>query len=230
MKKIFQYQLYHLLLALVFIIAVAWVFTQDSDISLGRYYGVNSAIWFWIGIVIPIFHQLYVTITWRLELYKQSLTRLFGERRAFVLYAIGFAILFSSRFLVVIVLSLSNAHTLAIEPMFAYVMAGLITPFVVYLFYSVKKYFTIERAFGIDHFDKNYNVPYVKGGIFKYTDNAMYIVGLLILFIPGLVLLSKAALIVALFNYLYIWVHFYCTEEPDMKEIYGNTPKDINGI
>jgi len=64
----------------------------------------------------------------------------------------------------------------------------------------------------------------VKEGIFRYTDNGMYIYSILILYLPGLLLLSKTALIVALFNHVYIWVHYYCTERPDMKVIYGKTP------
>jgi len=88
----------------------------------------------------------------------------------------------------------------------------------------VKRYFTFERAYGIDHFDKNYNVPYVKQGIFRFTNNGMYVFGLLILYIPALLLFSKVALVVALFNHLYIWVHYYATEKPDMKQIYGSTP------
>jgi len=29
------------------------------------------------------------------------------------------------------------------------------------------------------------------------------------------------ALLLAGFNHLYIWVHYYCTEKPDMERIYG---------
>ncbi|OQY41235.1 MAG: hypothetical protein B6227_05875 [Fusobacteriia bacterium 4572_74] len=90
-----------------------------------------------------------------------------------------------------------------------------------FLIYSVKKHFMFERAFGIDHFDKGYSVPYVKNGIFKYTNNGMYVFGLVILYLPGLLLLSKAAILVAFFNHLYIWVHYYTTELPDMKYIYN---------
>ena len=50
----------------------------------------------------------------------------------------------------------------------------------------------------------------------------MYIYGFLILYIPGLLLLSKAALLVAIFNHIFIWAHYYFTERPDMKKIYGN--------
>ena len=112
------------------------------------------------------------------------------------------------------------------NPVLAYLMAAIITPFVIYLFYSVKKYFSFERAFGIDHFDKNYNEPYVKRGIFRYTSNGMYIYGLMVLYLPGLLLLSKAALMVASFNHIYIWVHYYCTERPDMNFIYGKTTEN----
>ena len=139
-------------------------------------------------------------------------------------YAIGFSLLFGSRLIAIIILAYSNKGTLHINPIFSYVLDLLITPLVIYLFYSVKKYFTIERAYGIDHFDKHYSVPYVKQGIFKYTDNGMYVFGLMILYLPGLLLLSEAAILAAAFNHVYIWVHYYFTERPDMLKIYGNRP------
>ena len=225
LKKIFQYQLSHLLLALLFLMATAWVITQDTDLLRGGVFEQPTGVWFWLAIATPVLHQVYVAIIWRLELYKQTFTSIWGLKKAFLLYAVGFAVLFVGRLIVIIILAYSNANTLSVEPYLAYILAAVMTPLVLYLFYSVKKYFTVERAFGIDHFDKSYDVPYVKGGIFKYTNNGMYIVGLLILFIPGLLLLSKAALVAGLFNYLYIWVHYFCVEKPDMMEIYGQTPK-----
>ncbi len=51
----------------------------------------------------------------------------------------------------------------------------------------------------------------------------MYIYGFLILWIPGILLQSKAAPFIALFNHLYIWVHYYFTELPDIKMIYKGT-------
>ncbi|MDQ6978294.1 MAG: methyltransferase, partial [Ghiorsea sp.] len=136
-------------------------------------------------------------------------------------YTIGFSMLFASRLISIILLAMSTQHSWDISPTTAYTAAAIITPFVLYLFYSVKTYFTIERAYGIDHFDPHYNEPYVKQGIFKYTDNGMYIFGLMILYLPSLLLFSKAALLAAIFNHVYIWVHFYCTEKPDMIKIYG---------
>jgi hypothetical protein len=169
-------------------------------------------------------HQVYVWLIWRFELYQRTFTKRYGLKRSFTIYAAGFSILFVSRLIAIIILAYSNRSTLHIIPVFTYALAALITPLVIYLFYSVKKYFTIERAYGIDHFDKNYCEPYVKKGIFKYTDNGMYVFGLMILYLPGLLLLSDAAIVAALFNHAYIWLHYYFTERPDMLEIYGEAP------
>jgi hypothetical protein len=61
----------------------------------------------------------------------------------------------------------------------------------------------------------------VKEGIFRYSSNAMYVYGFLILWIPGFWWRSQAALLAALFNHAYIWVHYSCTELPDIRLIYG---------
>ena len=63
--------------------------------------------------------------------------------------------------------------------------------------------------------------PFVDEGIFRYTRNGMYTFGFFSLWIPGLLLQSKAALCMALFSHLYIWVHYYCTELPDLRTING---------
>jgi hypothetical protein len=49
----------------------------------------------------------------------------------------------------------------------------------------------------------------------------MYVFGLLLLWVPGLVAQSSAALGVALFSHAYIWAHYLFTERPDMQQIYG---------
>lgn len=223
MKKIFRYQFWHLVSVIVLITITQRFISNNYDIINGTLWGVNTQKWFWIAITIPIFHQIYVWLIWRLELYQNIFSSRYGVKRAFRMYTIGFSILFISRLISIILLAISNQNSLSVNPNIVYLLAAAITPFVIYLFYSVKKYFTIERAYGIDHFDKNYNEPYEKRGIFRFTDNGMYVFGLMILYLPGLLLLSKAALVVALFNHIYIWVHYFCTERPDMEEIYGKT-------
>lgn len=224
MKELFRYQIWHLLAVTIMLVLLYIFVTQDNEQLLGALWGISTQVWFWLAVAAPIVHQLYVWIVWRLELYKNSFTSRLGLQKAFNIYRVGFSILFVSRLIFITILALSSRNSLAIDPLFSYLVAATITPAVIYLFYSVKVYFTIDRAFGIDHFDKEYNEPYVKGGIFRYTDNGMYIFGLMILYLPGLLLFSKAAMVVALFNHLYIWVHYYCTERPDMQVIYGKTP------
>jgi hypothetical protein len=46
------------------------------------------------------------------------------------------------------------------------------------------------------------------------------------LWVIGFAFLSKAVLLAAAFNHLYIWVHFYFTELPDIRHIYGGQPKE----
>lgn len=224
MKNIFRYQLWHLIFLLILVSSLNLISSNNQALLHGVLWGVSTKTWFWIAIAVPIVHQVYVWLIWRLELYKRLFSSLYGMQKAFKVYAIGFSILFVSRLIFIIILALSNQNTLEVNPYYSYFIAILITPIIIYLFYSVKKYFTLERAFGIDHFDINYNKPFEKKGIFRFTNNGMYIYGLMVLYLPGLILLSKAALLVGLFNHVYIWVHYYCTELPDMQQIYKKTP------
>jgi len=228
MKKIFSYQIWHLSSVIILIIITQLFITNNNSLMNGTLWGISTKIWFWIAIAIPILHQIYVWLIWRLELYQNTFSSRYGVKLSFKLYTIGFSILFVSRLIFIVILALSNQNSLLINPSLVYLLVAIISPIVIYLFYSVKKYFTIERAYGIDHFDKNYNEPFEKRGIFRFTDNGMYIFGLMILYLPGLLLFSSAALTVALFNHIYIWIHYFCTERPDMKVIYGGTNKNYN--
>jgi len=223
-RKIFKYQIWHLIFLITIIFAINIYLNNSTEMLSGSLWGITTKTWFWLAIAIPIIHQVYVWGVWRLELYQGTFTKRYGLNLSFKIYTIGFSLLFVSRLISIIILAYSSKDTLNINPIISYALAALITPPVIFLFYSVKKYFTIERAYGIDHFDKHYNEPYVRKGIFKYTDNGMYVFGLMILYLPGLLLLSKAAILAALFNHVYIWVHYYFTERPDMQEIYGDTP------
>ncbi len=221
---VFEKQGWHLLglaVLLAGIVAVA-----SESLLTGRFLGIPTRSWFIFSLAVPICHQVYVWLIWRTELHRNSISRRFGAR-GFGYYAIGFSLLFAFRLISIILLAAANRGTLALPPAIALPVAGVFLGLAAYLFYSVQKYFGFERAYGIDHFDEDYRgKPFVKKGIFRFTDNGMYVFGFLILWVPGLLLLSKAALVVALFNHLYIWVHYYCTELPDIRRIYG---KPANG-
>ena len=196
----------------------------DKTVLDGEFLNIRTKSWLIISVLSPIIHQIYVVICWRTELYYKGLSKAFGSiDNAFLGYKIGFAVLILSRLISIIILAFSNKETLDdVNSNIINATLLIITLPAIYLFYSVRKYFGIDRAFGLDHFvpDEIKKIPFVKKGIFKYTSNGMYIYGFLILWIPGLILMSKAALLIALFNHLYIWVHYYFTELPDIKTIY----------
>lgn len=193
----------------------------DTDIVAGELFGISTFNWYYIAIASPIIHQLFVLICWRLELYHQSISKTIGKS-AFSIYKVGFAILILSRPITITLLALSNAETFNFDSFSTYTFSLLLFIPSAYLFYSVKRYFGINRAFGEDHFkiEKYRNQSLIKKGIFKYTSNGMYVYGFLILYVPGILLHSKAAILIAIFNHLYIWVHYYFTEQPDMNTIY----------
>lgn len=93
--------------------------------------------------------------------------------------------------------------------------------------HSVKKYFGFARALGGDHFFERYRtMPMVREGAFKYSSNAMYTFVFIGFWGIALLCRSRAALAVAMFQHAYIWVHWYCTEQPDGVVLYGRSPDE----
>lgn len=149
-----------------------------------------------------------------------AITRVFPEK-GFALFRVGFAVLGLAR-LAVVPLAVANRGTLDLPAIVQWGVSGVFALLSGYLFYSVARYFSFARAMGADHFDPAAREwPHVREGIFRYTANAMYNFGFLALWIPGLGMESAAALLAAAFHHAYIWVHFRCTEKPDMERIYG---------
>jgi len=219
----FEKQGWHFFVLVLLLIGVAFI--AQGDVLSGQLWGISTQAWLWIAIAVPVIHQIFVWLFWRLELHHGLLTKWFGES-GFSVYKVGFTILFAARPISVLLLGISNYNTLTCPPALMYAAGVLLLIPGIYTMYSVAHYFGLDRAYGIDHFDPAYrDKPFVKQGMFKYTDNAMYKFGFLILWSIALFTLSKAALLAAVFNHLYIWVHFYFTELPDIHHIYGRPAK-----
>ncbi len=219
-QAIFHRQWIHLL-GLTLLLPSLALAARWEPVRTGAFLGLDSHAWFWLAAVIPAAHQTYVWLCWRLELYGKRLSQWLGQR-AFSLFALGFAVLGLSRVAVVVILAVANRDTMPMPEWLGQGLALLALLPALYLFYSVKRYFGFRRALGADHFDPSYrSLPLVKEGIFRYTSNGMYVYGFLILWVPALWFTSAAALAIALFNHLYIWVHYFATEHPDMEEIYS---------
>lgn len=221
----FEKQTQHYLLLIVLLLGV--YFLAAGDVLAGQLWGLSTQTWLWVAVAVPVLHQVIVALLWRAELYHRKMTEWFGDR-AFSVFKGIFTLLFIGRPVSLILLGISNRGTLTLPPLLAYAIAVLLLLPFAYTMYSVFHYFGIDRAYGEDHFKPvaYQNKSFVKQGMFKYADNAMYKFGFLVLWAIGLVFLSKAALLAAAFSHLYIWVHFYFTELPDIKYIYGTQSKE----
>ncbi len=221
MNDITEKQGWHFL-AVMALTGLCFIILQsDAGFSAGRLWGVESSTWFWLAVFVAIFHQLFVWAAWRLQLSTKWVTNTFPQS-GFAAYLVIFFILIFTRLLFMIFTAISNRGTITIQDGIKWPLVVLFTILVIWLFYSVIRYFGFKRAAGADHFFAEYRkLPLVKEGIFKYTDNGMYIFGFLIFWLIAIFFESKAALLLAGFNHIYIWVHYYCTELPDMKRIYG---------
>jgi protein-S-isoprenylcysteine O-methyltransferase Ste14 len=219
-KKILEKQPLHLLY-LILLLAGLFLLSQLNGFRKGELWGVETITWFYLLVGITVIHQVFVWFCWRTELYGGWLTRWFGHR-AFAVYAFLFLLFIISRPIFITFLAIANRDTISIDYTLSVILVILLAAPPIYLMYSIGRYFGFKRAFGIDHFDNAYRgKPLVKKGIFRYTSNGMYVFGLLILWIPGVLFSSLTALAAALFSHIYIWVHYFCTEKPDMNFIYG---------
>jgi hypothetical protein len=146
-----------------------------------------------------------------------ELSKLFGKADM-VIWAVMFLPLLLARPLLVIGLAMTDRGSLPLQRWIEILLGiALLFP-TLSTFWSVAKYFGLARALGGDHFRQKYReMPMVREGAFRWSSNAMYSFAFLGLWAIALLLGSQAALSLALFQHAYIWVHFWCTENPDIE-------------
>lgn len=216
----FKGQTAHLLLLIVLLVAACRLVDVDR-LAERRLFAVGSHIWFLIALSIPIVHQVYVWLAWRSELCFGSLTRRFGSH-AFRIYRTVFMALLLSRPLSILLLATADHDSIELSYLVRVPICLMLVLPAGYTLYCVIRYFGLSRAAGIDHFDDRYrSKPLVRKGIFKYTSHSMYTFGFLILWAIAVAGASWAAGVASAFSHAYIWVHYFCTERPDMRSIYG---------
>lgn len=211
-------QLAHALI-LAGLLAGAWA--AAGAMGDGTWLGISGTTWFAAAIAVPIVQQVAVALLWRAQLCFSLLTRIFGDR-GFVVWGVVFLPLLVARPLLVVAVGLADPGPLPVPVGGTSVVGALMLVPAVWAMHSVKTYFGFARALGGDHFFERYRaMPMVREGAFGYSSNAMY--SFVFVGLWGLALLthSRAALAVALFQHAYIWVHWYCTEQPDGVVLYG---------
>lgn len=173
---------------------------------------------FWIAVAFPVAHQVFVWLAWRLELRSSATSKMMGFRG----YITIFFLLFGGRFVSLSALAWLDRGSLGLQIFPQTILTVLLGLVGIYAAYSVKRYFGFARAAGADHFDPRYReMAFVRQGIFRFTNNGMYLYAFLLFWVIAVGLNSSAALAVAAFSHAYIWVHFYATEKPDMNFLYA---------
>ena len=216
LRFFFRHQIWHLGgTILLFYIGVQMV---DLEVNTNAFLGISALNWFMIAMSVPLIHQAYVWICWRSELCWQSISNTIGFKG----YIIIFFTLIISR-LSAIILCFVDYGSLYKPGLLAWILSIILFIPGVYTMYSVKKYFGFLRAAGADHFDPKYkDMPFEKRGIFKWSPNAMYVFAIGIPFAFAVATGSQSMFVVAIYTYISIWLHYFCTEKEDFKVIYGN--------
>ena len=186
-----------------------------------QFIGNPSPVLFWIAIAFPIMHQMFVWIIWRFKLQP-----LFAAAAlSFPVYLTIFFGLFAGRIVSLLALAWADRGSLQIPIIPQVILTALVTVPGVYAMYSVKRYFGFARAAGADHFDPRYrDMLLVRQGIFRFTNNGMYLYAFLLFWAVAFAFNSLSATIVAAYSHAYIWVHYYATEKPDMEYLYRGSP------
>ena len=212
----FKNQIWHLGgIIILFYIGVQFV---DLESNTNIFFGIGALGWFMIAMSIPLIPQTYVWICWRSELCWKLISNTIGFKG----YVVLFFILIISR-LSAIVLCFIDYGSLYQPGWLAWILGLILFIPGAYTMYSVKKYFGFLRAAGADHFDPKYrDLPFENRGIFRWTPNAMYVFAIGIPFSFAVATGSQSMFVVAIYTYISIWLHYFCTEKPDIVEIYSN--------
>ena len=109
----FEKQTQHYLLLIVLLFGV--YFLATGDVLSGQLWGIGTQTWLWIAVATPVIHQIVVVLLWRAELYHHKMTEWFGDK-AFPVFKVIFTIFFIGRPVTLILLGISNANTLELNP------------------------------------------------------------------------------------------------------------------
>ena len=186
----------------------------------GSWLGIADVTWFWSAICLAVVHQVLVWIVFRGQLGWAVLTRLFGGADM-VVWGLVFTPLLIARPILLLGLAVADHGSLALPRALAWIASVIFLFPCWYALYSVLRYFGFARALGGDHFRLAYReMPLVREGAFRWSRNAMYAFVFLGLWSIALISASAAALVLAIFQHAYVWVHYYATEKADMELLY----------
>lgn len=213
-------QFQHLLLLACLLPGV--LFLASASLEHTLWMGVSGKTWLYSLLIVIVLQQVIGWLVLRSQLCFSFLSRTFGKYDMLI-WSLIFIPLLLLRFLLTLAVGFADAGSLTQYRSLQITLGILLLIPTFYTFWSISKYFGWARALGGDHFRQKYReMPIVNQGAFRYSSNAMYTYAFFAFWAVALLTGSAAALAVALFQHAYIWVHWYCTEEPDMRIIYGS--------
>jgi hypothetical protein len=216
----FRNQGFHLIACAILIVLARML--AGPVLRDGSWLGIADVNWFWLAIGLTVFHQVLVWLVFRGQLGWAILTRWFGNKDLFI-WGLIFLPLLVARPILQLGLAMSDRGSLGLDSSAGWVIGCVLLLPTLYTFWSVGKYFGVARALGGDHFLLKYRaMPLVRRGAFRWSRNAMYAFAFLGLWAIAFFANSTAALILAVFEHAYVWVHYFATEKPDMELIYGS--------
>ena len=82
----FEKQGWHFFFLALLLVGV--VFIAQGDVLSGQLWGISTQAWLWIAVAVPVIHQIFVWLFWRLELHHGLIAKWFGES-GFPIYKVG---------------------------------------------------------------------------------------------------------------------------------------------
>jgi len=217
-KDIVEGQPQHILIAILMTVGACTLLHSPADAP--TFLGLTAIGWAKTSIALALIHQIIVAFVFRLQLHKNLMTNLFGQKDMKV-WAVIFMPLLIARPITVILTGWADTVPITDYRMIEMILGAALLAPAIYGMHSTLVHFSLPRALGGDHFRDEYlAMPMVTKGIFRYTANGMY--GVVFLGLWGIALLfgSWNALVLALFQQAYIWVHMYCTETQDLRRMF----------
>ena len=182
-----------------------------------------------IGFMIPLAHQCYIMLAWRFEFHGQYFTKFMCDSTslAFLVHRIMYGCTSFLRVMIIFAISRTDSNTIFIDDDLRFGLLIVIGIFIGWVNYSVLRYFGFDRSSGMDHFypEKCRKLGLVKEGAYAYFDNVQYLATFVVFSIFGIYYKSWNGLIFGLFSSLAAWLHYYCTELPDISLIYNDKKK-----
>jgi protein-S-isoprenylcysteine O-methyltransferase Ste14 len=217
--QILEGQPQHAMMTILMTVGACALLDRSPDAP--RLIGLTATGWAALSIALAVIHQVVVAVVIRLQLHRNLMTRLLGPLDMRI-WAMIFLPLLAARPLTLILTGWADSVPITGYRTAEIVLGVALLAPAVWGMHSTLVHFTLPRALGGDHFREEIRaLPKVTGGVFNHTDNGMY--GVVFLGLWGIAFLfgSWNALVLALFQQGYIWVHMYCTEAPDLRRMYG---------